>query len=74
MVHIPEGNYLTLIESAARAGVSRITVQKWIERGQLPAIDISGLGRIVNEKELTVFLDQDRPRGYPKGKPRTRTS
>jgi len=70
MTYIPEGNYLTLVEASERAGVSRITVQKWIEHGLLEAISIPRLGQIVRKDVLDKFLKLDRPRGYPKGKPR----
>lgn len=70
MTYIPEGNYLTLIEAAERAEVSRITVQKWIEHGLLESISIPRLGQIVSENTFNEFLKLKRPRGYPKGKPR----
>lgn len=70
MTHIPEGNYLTLFEAAERAEVSRITVQKWIEHSLLESISIPRLGQIVREDALNKFLKLERPRGYPKGKPR----
>jgi len=70
MTYIPEGNYLTLHEAAERADAARITVQKWIEHGLLPAIQIPRLGRLINEKDLAEFMQKERPTGYPKGKPR----
>jgi excisionase family DNA binding protein len=70
MTHIPEGNYLTLHEAAERADVARITVQKWIEHGLLPSLQIPRLGQLINEKDLLEFLRRERPAGYPKGKPR----
>jgi len=70
MIYIPEGNYLTLLEAAERADVTRITVQKWVEHGLLEVVNIPRLGQIVREDVLTEFLKLKRPRGYPKGKPR----
>jgi hypothetical protein len=32
---IPEGNYLTILKAAERAGAARFTVQKWVEYGRL---------------------------------------
>jgi excisionase family DNA binding protein len=70
MTYIPAGNYLTKKEIAERCEVIHQTVQQWISRGYLPALDIPGLGYIVNEADLIEFMKKDRPRGYPKGKPR----
>ncbi len=71
MTHIPEGNYLTKKEVAEQCNVIHQTVQQWIDKEWLPTIEIPGLGYIVNEADLKVFLSQPRPqRGYPKGKPR----
>jgi excisionase family DNA binding protein len=68
--HIPEGNYLTKKQVAEQCGVIHQTVQQWFDKGWLPTIDIPGLGYIVNEADLIEFMKKDRPRGYPKGKPR----
>ena len=68
--YIPEGHYLTLKQVAANAGVTRITAQKWIERGLLNALKVKDLGYIIAEEEYKRFSQLERPRGYPKGKPR----
>jgi len=70
MTYIPEGNYLSLQEAADRASVARITVQKWIEHGLLPAIIIPKLGRLIDEKNLEAFMKLERPTGFPKGRSR----
>ena len=73
MIHIPEGNDLTILEAAERAGASRFTVQKWVEHGLLEVITIPNLEHLVREDTLSEFLKGGRPRGYPKGKPRRET-
>ena len=47
MIHIPEGNYLTILEAMERAGASRFTLQKWVEHGLLEVITIPNLGHLV---------------------------
>lgn len=71
-IHIPEGDYLTKTQIAERRNVSAITVQKWIERGELPALKIPYLGYIVNARDLENF--QPHPVGWKKGRPRKATS
>lgn len=68
--HIPEGNYLSKSQAAEVAGALKITVQKWIESGDLPAIQIEGMGYLINEADLQAFLQKPRSAGYPKGRPR----
>jgi excisionase family DNA binding protein len=67
---IPEGNYYTKSQAAQVCKVNLARVQQWIARGQLPALQIQGMGYLIREDDLTAFLALDRPRGYPKGKPR----
>jgi excisionase family DNA binding protein len=55
MIFIPEGTYLTKTEVAEQRGVIHQTVQQWIDKGWLPAIQIRGLGYIVNVKDLEGF-------------------
>ena len=62
MIHIPEGNYLTILEAADWAGASRLTVQKWIEHGLLEVITIPNLRHFVREDTLSEFFKRDRPR------------
>lgn len=66
--HIPEGDYLTKTQIAEQRKVSPIAVQKWIERGELPALKIPSLGYIVNARDLEHF--QPHPVGWKKGRPR----
>jgi hypothetical protein len=73
LIHIPEGNYLTILEAAERAGASRFIVQRWVEHGLLGVITIPNLEHFVREDTLSEFLKRDRPRGYRKGKPRRKT-
>ena len=71
-IHIPDGNYLSKKQVAEQCDVIHQTVQQWIEKGWLHAIEIDGLGYIINEADLTAFLSKPRPkRGYPKGVRRT---
>jgi predicted site-specific integrase-resolvase len=73
MIHIPEGNYLTILEAVERAGAARFPVQKWVEHGLLEVIAIPNLRHLVREDTLSEFLKRDRPRRYPKSKPRRKT-
>ena len=66
MIHIPEGNYRTILEAAERVGASRFTVQKWVEYGLLEVITIPNLRHLVREDTLSEFLKRDRPCGYPR--------
>lgn len=68
MTHLPEGNYLTTRDIAEDAGVPKITVNKWIERGHLTAIMIDGLGYLINEKDYEIFKAKERSVGQPKKK------
>ena len=61
MIHIPEGNYLTILEAMERAGASRFTLQKWVEHGLLEVITIPNLGHLVREDTLSEFLKRDQP-------------
>ena len=56
MIHIPEGNYLTILEAAEWAGASRFTVQKWIEHGLLEVITSPNLRHFVREDTVSEFL------------------
>jgi excisionase family DNA binding protein len=68
---IPAANYYTIAQVAEMENVIIRTVHHWIEKGWLSAVQIPGLGYIVNETDLQTFLANPRPqRGYPKGKPR----
>lgn len=66
---IPAGKYYTIAQIAEMQDVIGRTVQQWIDKGWLSALQIPGLGYIVNEDDLKKFLDQPRPRrGWAKGK------
>lgn len=68
---IPAGKYFTIAQIAEMQNVIIRTVHQWIEKEWLIALQIPGLGYIINEDDLKKFLDMPRPqRGYPKGKPR----
>lgn len=70
-VKIPEGKYYTVAQIAEMEQVIIRTVHQWIEKEWLSALQIPGLGYIIEERALADFLAKPRPqRGYPKGKPR----
>ncbi len=70
-VTIPTGKYYTVAQIAEAQGVIIRTVHQWIEKGWLLALQIPGLGYIIEDRALADFLAKPRPqRGYPKGKPR----
>jgi len=54
-IHIPDGQYVTKTQAAKLRGVSAITVQKWIEKGQLPSIPLDGMGHLISYRELMNF-------------------
>lgn len=53
--HIPAGKYVTKAQAAKLRGVSSITVQKWIEKGQLPSIPLEGMGHLISYEKLMSF-------------------
>jgi excisionase family DNA binding protein len=63
--HIPEGAYLTKTQAAQLRGVTERTIQQWIDKGWLTAIQIPGLGYLINEKDLQAFTP---PKPGPRNK------
>lgn len=61
-VKIPEGRYLTLAQVAQRRGVYPQTVLYWVNHGWLQSIRIPGLGYLVDERDLKVFVSPVRGR------------
>lgn len=52
---IPAGKYVSKAQAAQLRGVSPITVQKWIEKGQLPTIQLEGMGHLIDHDKLMKF-------------------
>lgn len=63
--HIPEGDYLTKAQAAQQRGVIHQTIQQWIDKGWLPAIQIPGLGYLINQKDIQAFTP---PKPGPRNK------
>lgn len=64
---------ITLTEAARRLGMSRSGVYKMFERGLFPsAMRLSNRFVFIDPADLELPQVQNRPRGYPKGRPRRR--
>lgn len=56
--------FLSVQEVAKRLNITPRTVNRMIERGELPAYKVSGLYRI-DEKDLQAYLDANRTKKDP---------
>ena len=66
-MELVEETYYTLPEVAEKLKVSRRTVYRWVQAGELPAYRLGGEFRIT-ERDLEQFLEARRtPRSEPKG-------
>jgi excisionase family DNA binding protein len=58
-MHTVEETYYTLPEVAEKLKVSRRTVYRWVQAGELPAYKLGGEFRIT-ERDLEQFLEERR--------------
>lgn len=57
-VSIPHGKYLTVAQVAEICGVKERTVSMWLKKGLLKALELPGLGKIVEEKDVEKYLEE----------------
>lgn len=55
---IPRGRYFTVYQAAQICNVTSKQVRAWIRKGKLEALDLHGLGIIIEAGKLNVFLDR----------------
>lgn len=59
-VSIPHGKYLTIAQVAQICGVKEKTVSEWLKKGLLNSLDLPGLGKIIEERDLQQYLVERR--------------
>jgi hypothetical protein len=59
-ISIPQGKYYTIAHVAEVCGVTVRTVTVWLKKGKLHGVDLPGMGKIIEEKELTQFIKENR--------------
>ena len=62
-VSLPKGEYFTIPQMAEICNVSMQLIKKWIQKGAIEAIDLPGVGQIVEMEKFTQFLNQHKPSG-----------
>jgi hypothetical protein len=62
-ISIPKGNYLTIQQIAEICNISVREITSWIQSGDIEAIDLPGIGKIVEMGKFTQFLNQRKPSG-----------
>lgn len=55
---IPRGNYFTVYQTAQVCQVTSKQIRAWIRKGKLEALDLPGLGIIIEAGKLNVFFDR----------------
>ena len=60
-ISIPKGEYLTISQITELCNVSEKQVEGWIRSRKFEAIDLSGIGKIVEMGKFTQFLNQHKP-------------
>ena len=62
-ISLQKGEYFTSLQIAEICNVSMQRIKKWIQKGDIEAIDLPGMGQIVEMEKFTQFLNQRRPSG-----------
>jgi hypothetical protein len=57
---IPRGNYFTVYQAAQVCHATSKQIRVWIRKGKLEALDLPGLGIIIEAGKLNEFLYQRR--------------
>ena len=60
---------LTIPKAADEIGMSRVVLWRHVKRGTIPSIE-AGRFRLIDAEDLERFKSEDRPQGWPKGRPR----
>ena len=55
---IPRGNYFTVYQAAQVCQVTSKQIRAWIRKGKLEALNLPGLGIIIEAGKLNEFLDR----------------
>jgi hypothetical protein len=55
---IPHGNYFTFYQAAQICHATSKQISAWIRKGKLEALDLPGLGIIIEARKLNEFLSQ----------------
>ena len=55
---IPRGSYFTVYQAAQVCHATSKQIRVWIRKGKLEALDLPGLGIIIEAGKLNEFLDQ----------------
>jgi excisionase family DNA binding protein len=64
-----ERRLLTIPQAADEIGMSRVSLWRLVKKGALRSIP-AGRFRLIDADDLEKFQSEDRPAGWPKGKPR----
>jgi predicted DNA-binding transcriptional regulator AlpA len=64
-----ERRLLTIPEAAREIGMSRVVLWRHVQKGNIPTIGTDRI-RLIDSEDLAKFQAEDRPQGWPKGKPR----
>jgi len=62
-ISLPKGEYFTILQITEICDVSMQRIKKWIQKGDIEAIDLPGMGQIVEMEKFTQFLNQRKPLG-----------
>ncbi|HAX70908.1 MAG: hypothetical protein KPEEDBHJ_00059 [Anaerolineales bacterium] len=57
---IPQGKYYTITQVAEMCAVTVRTVTAWLKKEKLHGVDLPGMGKIIEEKELIQFIKENR--------------
>lgn len=60
---------LTIPEAAREIGMSRVVLWRHVKKGTIPSIGTEQV-RLIDADDLAKFQAQERPAGWPKGRPR----
>jgi hypothetical protein len=60
-ITIPRGNYFTVYQAAQICNTTSKQIRAWIRRGDLEAVELPGLGVIIEAEKLNQFLNEKMP-------------
>jgi hypothetical protein len=62
-VSLPKGEYFTISQMGEICNVSMHQITKWIQEGNIEAIELPGMGQIVEVQKFSQFLNQHKLSG-----------